>query len=395
MDLIERFVPAYRRAFAARPDVGHSRARFQKLAAGLTDAISLNSGDPDLPAAPEAVEASIRALRDGRTHYALGGLPELRAAIACKLAENGVTADPDAQVVITNGAAEAISLVFQVLLAPGDEVLTTDPCYPGFVSGIAAAQGIPVPVPITAERLWEPDPAEIESKITPRTKAFVFANPGNPSGAVYSRETLQALVDLARRKNILMISDELFERYVYDGFRHISIASLPGASDHTITIGGFSKSYCMTGWRLGWIVPPLWLARPLTEMRYSMSMAAATANQWGAVAALSDAAVPYYDRVYKTFGERRVFFYEAFARMGLPQRRAPGAYMMILDVQRTGRTAEEVAEIFIREARVIVSPVSALGTHGRAWVRVCLIQPLEALKEMANRLEPIIGRLLD
>ncbi|MGQ0549686.1 MAG: pyridoxal phosphate-dependent aminotransferase [Armatimonadota bacterium] len=391
----DRFISPYVRDLAARASGGGSRSHLVNLARDMQDVISLNSGDPDLTAAPVAVEAAVEALRAGKTHYAHGGLPELRAAIARKCAaENGFTIDADRQVIITNGSAEAAAALLLTLLDAGDEVLTTDPYYTGHVSAITLARGVPIFVPTRGDDLWEPDPAEVERRITPRTKAFIFATPGNPTAAVYRPETLAALLDIAHRRNILLIPDELFERYVYDGHRHVSAASLPGAADRVVTINGFSKSYCMTGWRLGWMVAPHWLAGTLANVRYSLSMTASTANMWGAIAALSAAARPYYDEVYRTYGERRVFFYDAFTRVGLPQKPTPGAFVGMVDIRKTGRTEEQVAEKFLTDARVLVWPATVFGACGRGYLRVSLIKPLVMLQEMMRRLEPVVAGML-
>lgn len=395
MTLADRFLPSRWRDFRPRDGGGGERVRLQNLARGLKDVINLNSGDPDLTAAPVAVEAAVDALRGGKTHYAHGGLAELRAAIARKCAsENGYLIDPETQLIITNGSAEAASALLQTLLEGGDEVLTTDPYYSGHVSAIQAARGVPVMVPTRGEDLWEPDPAEVERRITPRTKAFIFANPGNPTAVVYRRETLEALLDIAHRRNILMIPDELFERYVYDGHRHVSMASLPGAQDRVITVNGFSKSYCMTGWRLGWIAAPAWLAEPVANVRYAMSMVAGTPTQWGAVAALSDAARPYYDEVYRTYGERRAYFYDALTKMGLPQRPTPGAFVGMIDIRPTRRNGSEVSERWLRDARVFIWPGTNFGACGEGYLRVGLVKPLDVLKEMMRRIEPLMPDLL-
>jgi len=395
MTLPERFIPPHLRASKPREASGAVQARLVALAKGLDDVVKLNSGDPDLTAAPVAVEAAIEALRAGKTRYAHGGVSELRAAIARKLAqENGYTIDPDAQLIVTNGSAEAASALFLSLLDPGDEVLSTDPAYTGHVSAITTARGVPVMVPTSGDALWEPDPAEVEKRITPRTKAFVFANPGNPSAAVYRRETLAALLAIAHKHNILMVPDELFERYVYDGHSHVSMAALPDAADRVVTINGFSKSYCMTGWRLGWVTAPLWLAPTLAAVRYSLSMTSATPNQWGAVAALSGAAKPYYDQVWRTYGERRAFFYGAFTRMGLTQRPTPGAFVGMLDIRKTRKPSAEVAERFLTDGRALIWPGTAFGAHGEGWLRISLIEPLDRLRMMMDRLEPVVTSML-
>ncbi|HET7263947.1 MAG TPA: pyridoxal phosphate-dependent aminotransferase [bacterium] len=395
IDFATHFIPEFRRSFRARDDGGPDRRRYHEIAAGLSDVIALNSGDPDLTAAPAAVDAAIDALRRGKTHYVFGGLPELRAAIVRKLRlENGVIVPSEHQVIVTNGSAEAATAVFQTLLEPGDEVLTTIPYYGGHVGAIKAARGIPVTIPTNGDRLWEPDPGDVDARITPKTKAFIFANPGNPTAAVYRRETLEALLDIARRRRILMIADELFERYVYDGHRHVSMASLPESADWVVTINGFSKSYCMTGWRLGWVIAPPWLLPPLDQMRYAMSMAAASANQWGGVAALSDAARPYYDEVHRTYGERRAFFLKALGEMGLAQRPTPGAFVGMLDVRKIGRSSAEMWETILREARIAMSSGGAFGPQAEGWLRYSLIQPFDRLREAASRLAPVVRRLL-
>jgi aminotransferase len=393
--LADRFVPARLRDFRPSQIGGDVRVRLLRMAAALTDVIQLNSGDPDFTAAPVAVEAAIDALRSGHTRYAIGGLPELRAAIARRLRDGyGAAMSRDPSIIITSGSAEALAAVFHTLLEPGDEVLTTNPYYNGHVSTIVGARGIPVLVPTTGDDLWEPDPKEVERRITNRTKAFIFASPGNPTAAVYRREVLQRLVEIAHEHDLLMIADELFDRYIYDNCSYTRIASLPGAYERVVTINGFSKSYCMTGWRVGWIEAPGWLAEPLSQVRYAMSMCAATPNQWGAAAALSDAAKPYYDDVYKAYGARRAFFYDAFTQMGLTQRPTPGGFVGMLDVRALGMTSAEAAETMLRDARVLTWPGNAFGSQGEGYLRIGLVEDVGRLQEVTRRIEPIVRRFL-
>lgn len=393
MSLDTRFLPPRVRAMLD-PEAGdEQRNRLRALAAEITDVIGLNSGDPDLTAAPAAVAAAVEAFRSGKTHYVFDGLPELREAIVGKLAEEQGLRLTASQVLITNGSAEGATTIFQTILEPGDEVLTTDPYYTGHVNAVRTAGGTPVLVPTRGERLWEPDPADVEARITSRTKAFIFANPGNPTGAVYSRETLAALLEIAQRRNILMIPDELFERYVYDGRAHVSMARLPAGDERVVTINGFSKSYCMTGWRLGWIALPRWLVPAATRVRYSLSMCAPTPNQWGAVAALSADARPYYDEAYREYGERRRYFFGAFTGMGLPQRPAPGAFVGMIDVRPLGRMAYEVSEALLLEGRVALWPATVFGGCGEGYLRIGLIQPMDRLREVIRRAAPVVQGL--
>jgi aminotransferase len=391
----ERFLPPRYQSGDASGRANADRDKLVKLAKEHPDPIELNSGDPDLTASPAAVDACVQALREGKTHYAMHGLPQLKAAIAAKLEkQNGFKVDPASQIIITNGSAECATAVFQTILEPGDEVLTTDPAYTGHAGAVSAARGVPMFVPTSGDDLWEPDPAEVEKRITKRTKAFIFANPGNPTGAVYRRDTLQALLALAHKHNILMIPDELFERFTYDGTRHTSMASLPGAENHVVTINGFSKSFCMTGWRLGYVVPPAWLAKTLYQVRYALSMCAGTPNQWGAVAALSDASKDYYDGVYRTYGERRSLFFQQFNEMGLTQRPAPGGFVGTLDVRATRRPAMEVAETFIRETGVVIWPATVFGKCGEGFMRISLIVDTDRIRELGRRLRPVVAKLL-
>jgi aminotransferase len=171
------------------------------------------------------------------------------------------------------------------------------------------------------------------------------------------------------------------------------MAGLPGAEDHVVTINGFSKSYCMTGWRVGWVTLPAWLAAAATRVRYSLSMCAPTPNQWGAVAALSSAAAAYYDEVYRIYGERREYFFGAFTAMGLAQHPAPGAFVGMIDIRPLGRPAYDVSEALLKEGRVALWPATVFGAGGEGYLRVGLIQPLNRLQEVIRRIEPVVMRL--
>jgi len=228
------------------------RNRMSALAAKYQDVIGLSRGDPDLPTPPHIVEAAYRAARDGQTHYTptLGIVP-LREAISAKLRrENGVDYGAD-EVMITSGGQEAICVVMQSILNPGDEVILPSPTYTSYVLAAQLAGGVPVQVPLNRDQGFQLDLAEVERRITPRTKAIVVVSPNNPTGTVLSREALEGVADMARRHNLLVISDEIYEKILFDGATHHSIASFPEMQPRTIIVNGFSKAYSMTGWRAG------------------------------------------------------------------------------------------------------------------------------------------------
>jgi aminotransferase len=359
----------------------------------LDDVIRLNSGDPDRIAPVNVVEAATAALRAGKTRYSLGpGLAQLRRAIAEKhRRENGFSVDPETQISVTNGSFEAIATVMRTLLDEGDEVITTDPYYGGHVSAIRYAGGSPVLVPTDGERGFELDPDEVAQRITARTRALIYASPGNPTGAVLGRDTLAALCELAVRHDLVLVADELFERYIYEGATHISAAALPQANERVITVHGFSKSYCMTGWRLGWVAAPEWFMRHFHKVRYASSMCANTFAQYGAVEALSPASEAYYRDVWRDYGQRRDIFFDAWLQVGLPQRPAPGAFVTMIDIRPIGKTAEELAGIVLNKARTLIWPGTRFGSQGEGYLRAGLVEPIDRLTLFAERLKQAIS----
>ena len=269
-----------------RVDAGRAEALMAMLQR-RPDGIGLGRGDPDLPTPPHIVEAGRDALARGATRYtSLRGLRELREAIADKLrAENGITADPELEIVITTGTQEAVFVILCALLDRGDEILLADPYYNSYATMLAYLQGVLVPVPTSPQDGFQIDPDEFEKRVTPRTKAIVLLTPNNPTGTVYAPERLEAIARVAERHGLYVVSDELYEKLIFTG-RAFSLASLPGLEARTITINGFSKAYSMTGWRVGYLAAPRAIADRLVTLRHTLTICAPAMSQHAAVAAL-------------------------------------------------------------------------------------------------------------
>lgn len=320
-------LPIRAAARAARVEPG-LRDQFFAAARGIPDLIGLGRGDPDFATPPHIVEAARRALDQGFTHYThWRGMPELRAAIARKLdRENGLSVDPDTEVVVTSGAQEAVYIAMQLLLDPGDQVLIADPHYSGYDAAIELAGGAVVPVPTYERDNFELRPELLEASISPRARLLLLVTPNNPSGDVVSRERCEAIARIAERHNLVVVADELYENFIYDGSHHISFASLPGMRARTITINGFSKTYAMTGFRLGYVAGPAEFMRLIGELKYAISICAPAAAQMAGLAAL-EGPQDVVREMSREYDERRRFLLSALDGMGLtygtPRGRSP------------------------------------------------------------------------
>jgi aminotransferase len=361
------------------------------IAAGLPDVISLARGDPDLPSPPHVIDAAISALNAGRTGYsAPSGLPALRQALARKLAEDqGLERDPEREILITAGAQEATFLAINALLDPGDEILVPDPCYMSYRHAVTASGGRLVPIPTRPEDGWVPQPDDVAPLVTPRTKALALISPGNPTGAVYSPETLAALGALAEQHDLALISDEIYEKLVFDGARHVSVASLPGLADRTIVVGGFSKSYCMTGWRVGYLAVPPPLAAALETFHHTLTICAPTFAQEAALAALGGPQ-RYLTELVAEYDRRRRLAIPAFDALGLVCPPAPGSFYLFPDIRPTGLSSADFALRLLQEQRVLVHPGTLFGPGGEGFLRVALLQPLDRLAEALDRITRFI-----
>jgi aspartate/methionine/tyrosine aminotransferase len=350
-------------------------------------------GRPDFDTPAPIKEAAIQALRDGQVHYSSNyGIPSLRAAIAEKLErENGLHYRPEDEIIVTVGANEAIGAAFLALLDPGDEVLVPDPAWLHYRWCAQLCGAKVVPIPCLAKNEFVPDLATVASAITSRTRLLVVNSPNNPTGAVYPRDVMEGLADLAKRNDLLVLADEIYERMVYGDARHTSLASLPGMWERTLTVNGLSKAYSMTGWRLGFVAAP----QPLTDLmirvhQYTVS-GATTFAQFGAVEAYNgDQGV--VDEMVASFDRRRRIIVDGLRSIrGVTCPEPRGAFYAFPSVAATGRSSIELAEVLLEEAGIAVVPGDAFGEAGAGHIRFSYAASDDDLREGVARMAEVLG----
>jgi aminotransferase len=349
--------------------------------------INLASGTPDFAPPAFVLDAMVDSLRSGKLQYtAWSGMPALRRAIATKLRrENDLEIDPDGEVLVTAGAQEALMTVLMTLLDPGDEVLIADPHYGVYSRAATIAGGRMIPVPTTLEEGFVPTVAAVSAALTPRSKAIVLVSPSNPTGAVFGRDALEALVRLAHERDLLLISDEIYEHYVFDDAQHVSVATLPGARERTITINSLSKGYALTGVRLGYVVAPPAFIHAMLPFHHAMTICAPITAQHGAAAAL-EADRSWFVPILAEYDRRREAWMAALDEAGTRYLRPRGAYYVFFEV---GDTAAD-ASAFIRRAREEAG--LQLGAGGGGWLRGSLMQASPRLEEGLSRLSELVRR---
>lgn len=356
--------------------------------------INLGSGTPDLPT-PEYVMDTVReGLRGGIIQYtAYDGIAPLREAIAEKLRrENHLEYSAD-NIIVTNGAQESIFVLCGALLNPGDEVIVTNPYYSAYCNIVALCGGKAVIVPVTPESGWSWDLEALEAAVTSRTKLVIVVSPDNPTGAVVTKATMEGIARLAEKHNFLVVSDELYEKYIYDGAEHFSFARLPGMLERTITVNGFSKSFGMTGWRVGYLAVPMWLKQVATETRHMHSISTSLPTQLGALAALTGAKEPWLERL-QTYSKRRSYLLERLERMKLPFIRTHGSYYVMADIRASDLDSMTFSSSLIEEFAVRVGPGVVFGSGAEGFVRLSLMCPRPVMDQALDKLEAFWRRFL-
>ena len=361
---------------------------------GAKGLINLGSGTPDLPTPEHIMDAMRDQLRGGIIQYtAYDGIAPLREAIAQKLrAENQLEYSSD-NIIVTNGAQEAIYVLCGALLNPGDEVIVTNPYYSAYCNIVALCGGKAVTVAVTPESGWSWDLEALEAAVTKRTKLVIVVSPDNPTGAVVSRATMEGIARLAQKHNFLVVSDELYEKYIYDGAEQFSFARLPGMMERTITVNGFSKTYGMTGWRVGYLAVPMWLKQVATETRHMHSISTSLPTQLGALAALTGPQDDWLERL-RIYEQRRVYLLSRLEGMKLPFIRTAGSYYVMADIRQSNMGSMEFSSNLIEEHAVRVGPGVVFGSGAEGFVRLSLMTPRPLMDEGLDKLEMFWQRFL-
>ena len=357
--------------------------------------VHLEIGRPDFDTPRHIKEAARKALDEGKVHYSSNyGIPELRSAIAGKLKDdNGLTYDPAREIVVTVGANEAVFIAMMGLLNPGDEVLIPDPGWLHYFYCAQIAGAVPVSFPLRAENGFEPNVQDVRSRITSKTKMLVINTPNNPTGAVFSKEVLEELAQLAREKDLFVISDEIYEKMVYEGHRHFSIGSFPGMRERTLTINGFSKIHAMDGWRLGYVAAPAEVMSALIRIHQYTTVCATTFAQWGAVEALTGPRI-HEEEMVGEFDRRRSLVYRSLREIpGMEVVKPTGAFYIFPNIKAFGKSPEELAEYLLDQARVAVIPGTALGTYGDDFIRISYANSYENLEIAMERIAKALKAL--
>ncbi len=364
--------------------------RFFELLDSVDGVISLAVGQPDFPTPSRITQAGVDSMLNGQTGYTSNyGLLELRQLLGNNLERMyGVSYSPDHELLLTTGVSEALDLAVRAVLDPGDEVLVPEPGYVAYEPVISLAGAKYVAVPTTAETKFIVTVEGLQAKLTPATKAILLGYPSNPTGAVLDRESMEAIARFAEENDLVVISDEVYDRLVY-GVQHICFASLPGMRERTILLGGFSKSYSMTGWRLGYAAAPERILEAMMKVHQYVMMSAPTAAQYAAIEALQSGEEDVRGMVAE-YDRRRKMVYKAFNAMGLSTVEPKGAFYAFPDISSTGLNDVEFAEQLLLEERVAVVPGSTFGQSGRGFVRVCYAASYEDLEEAMVRIERFV-----
>lgn len=364
-------------------------ARARELERAGRSIIHLELGEPDFHAAPPVREALKQALDGGRDRYcAMAGVRELREAIAEYLSttrELKISADA---IVIAPGCKIALFMAMMALVDPGDEVLYPDPGFPGYASITLGLGGVPVPFGLPENRGLQPDPDEIAATISSRTKILITNSPGNPTGTVYTDEVQRRTAELAVKHDLLVLSDEIYARIIYGG-KYVSMMSYPGMAERTLILDGFSKSFAMTGWRLGYTVAPTRFVPALEMLAINSYTCVAEFSQYAAIEALIDREGAT-DRMVREFAKRREQFVHDLNRIPGFRCHAPeGAFYAWVNIAETGKTAEEICGIMLEEAGVAAIPGAAFGDAGKSFVRFSFANSMKNLKEAVERIESV------
>ncbi|MDH4185960.1 MAG: pyridoxal phosphate-dependent aminotransferase [Nitrospira sp.] len=354
-------------------ELAHSEIRAMTQACARVQGLNMAQGVCDTPTPPVVLQAAALAMEQGKNVYSrFDGLPELRQAIAVKLLrDNGISADPESDITVSAGATGAFHCAALALLIPGDEVILFEPYYQYHVSALLAVEAVPVTVKMQAPD-WSLSASAIEQAITPRTKAIIVNSPGNPSGKVFTRQEMEMIAAFAQEHDLFVFTDDIYEYFLYDGRTHVNMATLPGMADRTITIGGYSKTFSITGWRIGYSIAAAQWAQPIGAMNDLLYVCAPTPLQAGVAVGIRQLPVSFYRDMALDYQRKRDRFCAALTQAGLPPSIPQGAYYVLADVSRLpGTTGKERALFLLNSIGLGCVPGEAFisGDEGRRFVR--------------------------
>jgi len=368
--------------------------RLFELASKMGDVINLGIGEPDFDTPENIKEAAKRALDEDFTHYTANvGIPELREAIAEKLRrENGIDVDPKSEIMVTSGATQALTMAIFAILNEGEELLIPSPTFVSYSAAALFAGGVPVEVETKEEENFKVNVEELERHVSDRTKAIVISTPNNPTGSILTRRNLEEIAGFAVEHDLIVISDEVYEKIIYEE-PHFSIASLEGMKERTITVNAFSKTYAMTGWRLGYVAAPQPIIREMVKLQMYTAVCASSFSQKAAVEALKGPQ-DSVEKMRREYARRRELVYRRLSEMPkLSVLKPKGAFYIFPNIKATGMTSEEFSGYLLREARVATVPGRAFGKYGEGYIRISYAASYEKLEEAMDRIHEALIRL--
>ena len=364
--------------------------KFFDLAADMPHCISLGVGEPDFKTPWSVRDAGIRSLELGRTKYtANSGLKELRGEICNYLQRRFDLHYKEENILVTVGGSEAIDLTIRAVVQPGDEVIIPEPCFVCYEPITQVTGGVPVHIATRAEDQFRLTADQLRAAITPRTKLLIFPYPNNPTGAVMSAAEMEEIAAVLRETNVLVLSDEIYSELTYGLDRHVSIASLPGMAERTVVVNGFSKSYAMTGWRLGYAAGPAPLVKVMTKIHQSCIMSAPTTSQYAAITALRQCD-DQIEMMRDEYNRRRRYVVKALNDMGLTCFEPRGAFYVFPSIQISGLTSSEFCEQLLREKEVAIIPGSAFGASGEGYARISYAYSVDHLQTAMKRIREFL-----
>jgi len=364
------------------------------LAQSKEGLVSFGIGEPDFITPNHIREAAKQALDEGYTRYAPNlGFPEFKKALAVKLNQkNKISVTPE-EVVVTSGGTDALFFAFYTLINPGDEIIIPNPGFVSYESQVYLAGGTPVYLPLRGENNFHPDLEELKNCISPKTRAILLNSPSNPTGAVFNKEELLTIAEIAKEKDLFIISDELYEDIVYDGKEHVSIASLPGMKENTISIFGFSKSYAMTGWRLAYLTAPANLVKEIAKLLQNTSVCANSVAQRAGLAAIQSSQ-DCVKEMFTAYSERRNVLTRGLNEIeGLSCHAPEGTFYAFVNISKTGVNSDKLAVYLLEEHKVVTVPGTAFGEQGEGYIRLSFATSLDDIQEGIKRIKRGIEKI--